>query len=80
MRCTATQVRESMTKSSVVDNETGKSVDSEVRTSTGSFYSRGANPTVKRVERRLAHISFLPEENGEGLQILHYQVSDLLIP
>ncbi len=68
------QVKGSMSKSSVVDNETGKGVDSEVRTSTGSFYQRGANPTVRRIEKRLAHISFIPEENGEGLQILHYQV------
>ncbi len=30
-----------MTKSTVVDNETGKSVDSTVRTSTGTFYGRG---------------------------------------
>ena len=30
-----------MTKSTVVDSSTGGSVDSDVRTSTGSFYSRG---------------------------------------
>ena len=30
--------------------------------------------TIARIEKRLSHISFLPIENGEGLQILHYQV------
>ena len=35
------QARERMTKSTVVDSSTGGSVDSDVRTSTGSFYSRG---------------------------------------
>lgn len=35
------QARERMTKSTVVDSKTGGSIDSEVRTSTGSFYSRG---------------------------------------
>lgn len=66
-------VKERMTKSTVVDNDTGKSVDSNVRTSTGSFYSRGHDEVVQRIERRLAHISFLPVDNGEGLQILHYK-------
>lgn len=32
-----------------------------------------AGPQVIRaIERRISHISFLPIENGEGLQILHY--------
>ena len=35
------QAKRRMTKSTVVDNETGKSVDSTVRTSTGTFYGRG---------------------------------------
>ena len=35
------QAKARMTKSTVVDNDTGKSVDSQVRTSTGTFYSRG---------------------------------------
>lgn len=35
------QAKERMTKSTVVDSATGKSMDSDVRTSTGSFYSRG---------------------------------------
>ncbi len=30
---------------------------------------------IRRVEKRLSHISFLPVDNGEGLQILHYVVS-----
>ena len=29
---------------------------------------------IRRIEKRLSHVSFLPVENGEGLQILHYQV------
>ena len=35
------QAKKRMTKSTVVDNDTGKSVDSTVRTSTGTFYGRG---------------------------------------
>lgn len=33
-----------MVKSTVVDNETGKSIDSTVRTSTGTFFARQARP------------------------------------
>jgi prolyl 4-hydroxylase len=64
--------KERMTKSTVVDSATGKSMDSDVRTSTGSFYSRGQDEVIRRIEKRLSHISFLPVDNGEGLQILHY--------
>lgn len=62
-----------MQNSNVVDNETGKSKSSNVRTSTGSFYLRGANDVISRVEKRIAHVSFIPVENGEGIQILHYE-------
>ena len=48
------QAKRRMTKSTVVDNETGKSVDSTVRTSTGSFYGRGED------EVRLALTSLVP--------------------
>ena len=46
-----------MTKSSVVDNETGKSVDSTVRTSTGTFFSRGQDEVVAAIEKRIAQVS-----------------------
>ncbi|KAI3763531.1 hypothetical protein L2E82_13445 [Cichorium intybus] len=48
-----------MEKSTVVDNETGKSVDSRVRTGSGTFLAR---------------------ENGEGLQLLHYEVGQKYEP
>ena len=34
------QAEPNMVKSTVVDNETGKSIDSTVRTSTGTFFGR----------------------------------------
>ena len=33
-----------MVKSTVVDNDTGKSIDSTVRTSTGTFFGREVRP------------------------------------
>ncbi len=39
------QAKPNMVKSTVVDNDTGKSIDSTVRTSTGTFFGREArNP------------------------------------
>ena len=42
----AAQAKPTMVKSTVVDNETGKSIDSTVRTSTGTFFPRQARPTL----------------------------------
>ena len=50
----AVQAKPMMTKSTVVDNETGKSVDSQVRTSTGTFFARGQDEVIAAVEKRLS--------------------------
>lgn len=57
----------------VADNESGKSVESEVRTSSGMFLSKGQDEVVANVEARIAAWTFLPKENGESIQILHYE-------
>jgi hypothetical protein len=59
-------------KSTVVDNETGEERDSEVRTSTGTFFDKGADEVIARVEARVAQVTMLPVENQEGLQVLKY--------
>ena len=38
------QAQPNMVKSTVVDNDTGKSIDSTVRTSTGTFFGREVRP------------------------------------
>ncbi|EIE25378.1 hypothetical protein COCSUDRAFT_35772 [Coccomyxa subellipsoidea C-169] len=65
-----------MEKSEVVDNETGKSAPSKVRTSSGMFLNRGEDDVIERIEARIAKYTAIPKENGEGLQILHYQASE----
>ncbi|KAE8010681.1 hypothetical protein FH972_007028 [Carpinus fangiana] len=69
-----------MQKSTVVDNETGKSKDSRVRTSSGTFLARGRDKIVRNIEKKIADFSFLPVENGEGLQVLHYEVGQKYEP
>ncbi|VAH15537.1 unnamed protein product [Triticum turgidum subsp. durum] len=57
----------------VADNESGKSVQSEVRTSSGMFLEKRQDEVVARIEERIAAWTFLPSENGESIQILHYK-------
>uniref|UniRef100_A0A7S0RYG0 procollagen-proline 4-dioxygenase n=1 Tax=Chlamydomonas leiostraca TaxID=1034604 RepID=A0A7S0RYG0_9CHLO len=61
-----------MAKSSVVDNNTGKSVDSQIRTSTGTFFARAEDDVITRIEKRVAQVTMIPKDNQEGMQILNY--------
>ncbi|KAL3641029.1 putative prolyl 4-hydroxylase 3 [Castilleja foliolosa] len=69
-----------MTKSTVIDDETGDNVDSEVRTSTGMFLRRGQDKVITAIEKRIADYTFIPVENGEDLQVLHYDVGQKYEP
>ncbi|KAL7192897.1 hypothetical protein ACSBR2_024665 [Camellia fascicularis] len=69
-----------MQKSTVVDSSTGKSQDSRVRTSSGTFLSRGRDKIIRKIEKRIADFTFIPVEHGEGLQILHYEVGQKYEP
>ncbi|KAK9713062.1 hypothetical protein RND81_06G000600 [Saponaria officinalis] len=69
-----------MAKSTVVDEKTGKSRDSRVRTSSGTFLPRGRDKIISNIEKRIAHFTFLPLEHGEGLQVLHYEVGQKYEP
>ncbi len=54
--------------------QTGASEFSNIRTSSGMFFDRGQGDLITRVEERLARWSMLPADNGEGIQVLHYEV------
>lgn len=62
-----------MARSLTVATKTGGEEVNDDRTSNGMFFQRGENEVVKRLEARLARLVNWPEENGEGLQILHYR-------
>ena len=53
-----------MTKSGVVDSATGKTKDSEVRTSEGTFFTKGQDEIITRIEKRVAQVTMVPV--GEG--------------
>ena len=62
-----------MQRSETVDNLTGGSEVNVARTSRGMFFERGETGVIDRVEKRIAALLDWPIQNGEGLQVLHYQ-------
>jgi len=69
-----------MQKSTVVDSATGKSKDSRVRTSSGTFLARGRDKIIRNIEKKIADFTFLPMDHGEGVQVLHYEVGQKYEP
>ncbi|KAF3440785.1 hypothetical protein FNV43_RR19071 [Rhamnella rubrinervis] len=77
-----------MQKSTVVDSETGKSKDSRFVLCISSLFifelwnilARGRDKIIRNIEKKLADFTFLPVENGEGLQVLHYEVGQKYEP
>eukprot|EP00854_Cymbomonas_tetramitiformis_P005919 gene5919-7121_t len=67
-------VKNRLERSGVVDMETGGGLESNIRTSQGAFLNLGADAVVRDIERRIADFSMIPAENGEGLQVLRYDV------
>lgn len=64
--------RDRLARSTTVDPRTGRYEVIAERSSEGTFFERGADDFIARVERRLSVLMGLPVENGEGLQVLHY--------
>ncbi|KAJ0252218.1 prolyl 4-hydroxylase 8 [Hirschfeldia incana] len=69
-----------MAKSKVADVKNGRSKDSRVRTSSGAFLKIGHDETVKEIENKISDFTFIPVENGESLQVLHYEVGQKYEP
>ena len=61
-----------MKRSLTVETKTGGEEVNADRTSDGMFFQRKELSVVAALESRIAELLNWPEENGEGLQILHY--------
>ncbi|RKT20923.1 prolyl 4-hydroxylase [Paraburkholderia sp. RAU2J] len=79
--------RPRLNHSTVVDPVTGRDVVAGHRSSDGMFFRLGETPLITRLEARIAELTGLSVENGEGLQLLHYEAGaestphvDYLIP
>ncbi|WP_144637902.1 2OG-Fe(II) oxygenase [Bordetella genomosp. 13] len=66
------QARPRLAASTVVDPITGLDRVADHRSSAGMFFKLAETPLVARIEKRIAELTGLPVEHGEGLQILHY--------
>ena len=62
-----------MSRSGVVDTAHGTTEISDIRSSKGTFFSRGEDAVIKDIEERIARWTLMPVENGEGLQVLKYE-------
>jgi prolyl 4-hydroxylase len=64
--------RRKLTRSTVVNTETGNYDAHPDRTSSGTHFERGENELIRRIENRIAELIGMPVERGEPIQILHY--------
>jgi prolyl 4-hydroxylase len=64
--------RRKLTRSSVVNADTGSYDVHPDRTSSGTHFERGENALIRRIETRIAELTGCPVERGEPIQILHY--------
>jgi len=59
-------------RSNVVDRQTGRYQHHPDRTSEGTHFRRAENELIARIETRIAQLTGCPVENGEPIQVLHY--------
>lgn len=71
--------RPRMQRSSVVHHREGVRVD-DSRTSSGCHFQRGELPLVADLEQCIAELTGIPQENGEGLQVLRYEPGQRYVP
>ncbi|WP_175103311.1 2OG-Fe(II) oxygenase [Pararobbsia alpina] len=72
--------RPRLDRSTVVDRVTGRNIVAGHRSSHGMFFRLGETPLIARLEERIAALTGLPAENGEGLQMLNYEVGAEFAP
>jgi len=67
-----TMSRGKLERSNVVDRQTGRYQHHPDRTSEGTHFRRAENELITRIETRIAQLTGCPVENGEPIQVLHY--------
>jgi prolyl 4-hydroxylase len=65
--------RDKLERSSVVNANTGAYDIHPHRTSSGTYFKRGENELLQRIERRISELVDCPLEQGEPIQVLHYE-------
>lgn len=71
------RAKDELTRSTVVDEASGSSTKSTVRTSQGMFIPKTEpHPVLQFIQRKLSRISYMPTEHAEDMQILKYEVGE----
>ncbi len=65
--------RDRLHRSPVVNPDTGEENLIDARTSMGAMFQVGEHALIERIEARIAAVTGLPVDHGEGLQILNYK-------
>lgn len=66
--------RHRLKRSGTVNEETGEADIIPARTSEGTWFKPCEDEFIERIDKRIASLMNWPLENGEGLQVLHYNV------
>lgn len=67
------QAKPELKRSTVVGPDYAEGIVHQGRTSFGMFFPKNSTDAIIRnIEKRIAALTMLPEENGEGLQVLLY--------
>ena len=72
--------RDRLKRSTTVDPTSGQDAVIEARSSEGTFFPINDDPFIAKIDARVSALMSLPVENGEGLQILHYDVGGQYTP
>lgn len=67
------RAKQKLTRSFVVDHETGDGVEHPIRTSAGMSFKRGETHVIKRIEERIAHLIQWPATKTEPIALLRYR-------
>jgi len=68
-----TLARDRLQRSPVINPDTGDENLIDARTSMGAMFQVGEHALIQRIEARIAAVTGLPVDHGEGLQILNYK-------
>lgn len=66
--------------SKVVSNADGSEALDPVRTSYGTYFARGSIDELRPIEERIACLTGMPVDHGEGLQVLRYSIGARYVP
>jgi len=72
--------RDRLAPSAVVSPNSGSNTIMDIRTSEGAYFQRAENALIQRIDARTSALMQLPEDHGEGLQVMRYGTGGEYMP